>query len=137
MTSTAHKILIVDDEAHILQVLSLKLRNCGYDIATAVDGEDALHQAKSDIPDLIISDVQMPYMNGLELSHALSNDPVTSHIPIVILTARGHTLETSDTDIPNVRKVLSKPFSPRGIAELVSELLQGAPACDTGKSEAA
>ena len=64
--TTAHNILIVDDEAHILQVLSLKLRNCGYSIATAVDGEDALHQAKTDPPDLVITDVQMPYMNGLE-----------------------------------------------------------------------
>ena len=132
-----HKILIVDDEAHILQVLSLKLRNCGYDIATAIDGEDALYQVKSDPPDLIISDVQMPYMNGLEFAKALSSDSSTSHIPVVILTARGHTLEASDTDIPNIRKVLSKPFSPRGIAELVATLLKDVSTRDAGKSEAA
>jgi two-component system alkaline phosphatase synthesis response regulator PhoP len=132
-----HKILIVDDEAHILQVLSLKLRNCGYDIATAIDGEDALYQVTSDPPDLIISDVQMPYMNGLEFAKALSSDSSTSHIPVVILTARGHTLEASDTDIPNIRKVLSKPFSPRGIAELVATLLKDVSTRDAGKSEAA
>ena len=132
-----HKILIVDDEAHILQVLSLKLRNCGYDIATAIDGEDALYQVTSDPPDLIISDVQMPYLNGLEFAKALSSDSSTSHIPVVILTARGHTLEASDTDIPNIRKVLSKPFSPRGIAELVATLLKDVSTRDAGKSEAA
>ena len=121
--TTAHSILIVDDEAHILQVLSLKLRNCGYVVSTAVDGEDALHQVKTNPPDLVITDVQMPYMNGLELSQVLSDDSETTHIPVVVLTARGHTLEESDTDIPNVRKVLSKPFSPRGIAELCAELL--------------
>jgi two-component system alkaline phosphatase synthesis response regulator PhoP len=132
-----HKILIVDDEAHILQVLSLKLRNCGYDVATAIDGEDALYQVTSDPPDLIISDVQMPYMNGLEFAKALSSDSSTSHIPVVILTARGHTLEASDTDIPNIRKVLSKPFSPRGIAELVATLLKDVSTRDAGKSEAA
>jgi len=132
-----HKILIVDDEAHILQVLSLKLRNCGYDIATAIDGEDALYQVTSDPPDLIISDVQMPYMNGLEFAKALSSDSSTSHIPVIILTARGHTLEASDTDIPNIRKVLSKPFSPRGIAELVATLLKDVSTRDAGKSEAA
>jgi CheY-like chemotaxis protein len=125
--STTHSILIVDDEAHILQVLSLKLRNCGYAIATAVDGEDALHHVKVNPPDLVITDVQMPYMNGLEFAHALSEDPATAHIPVVVLTARGHTLETSDTDIPNVRKVLSKPFSPRGIAELCATLLKDTP----------
>ncbi len=137
MTGFSHKILIVDDEEHILQVLSLKLRNCGYDIATAVDGEDALHQVRANQPDLIISDVQMPYMNGLEFASALSNDCMTSHIPVVILTARGHALETSDTDIPNIQKVLSKPFSPRGIAELCAALLKDVPTQSTGKSEAA
>ena len=128
--TTTHSILIVDDEAHILQVLSLKLRNCGYTIYTAVDGEDALHQAKQNPPDLVITDVQMPYMNGLEFAHALSANSTTSHIPVVVLTARGHTLEISDTIIPNVKKVLSKPFSPRGIAELCVQLLaevQGRP----------
>lgn len=136
MTNSYH-ILIVDDEVHILQVLSLKLRNCGYSIATAVDGEDALHQAKSFPPDLVITDVQMPYMNGLEFAHALLTDKRTSHIPVVVLTARGHTLETSDTDLPNVRKVLSKPFSPRGIAELCAQLLVGVPHRSTGKQDAA
>jgi two-component system alkaline phosphatase synthesis response regulator PhoP len=137
MAGLTHKILIVDDEEHILQVLSLKLRNCGYHISTAVDGEDALLQVKANRPDLIISDVQMPYMNGLEFASALSNDKTTSHIPVVILTARGHTLETSDTDIPNIKKVLSKPFSPRGIAELCASLLANVPCRDSGTSEAA
>ncbi len=132
-----HNILIVDDEAHILQVLSLKLRNCGYEVFTAVDGEDALHQAKVNVPDLIISDVQMPYMNGLELSHALFEDSLTSKVPVIILTARGHTLEESDTDIPNVKQVLSKPFSPRRIAELVARLLIDTPARLKNQSEAA
>jgi CheY-like chemotaxis protein len=133
----AHTILIVDDEAHILQVLSLKLRNCGYSIATAVDGEDALYQVKACLPDLVITDVQMPYMNGLEFAHELSKDSKTAHIPVVVLTARGHTLETSDTDIPNVRKVLSKPFSPRGIAELCEKLLADVPIRTTENRDAA
>jgi CheY-like chemotaxis protein len=134
---TAHTILIVDDEAHILQVLSLKLRNCGYAVRTAVDGEDALHQVKTNTPDLVITDVQMPYMNGLELAHALYADKATSNVPIIVLTARGHNLEPSDTEIPNVRKVLSKPFSPRGIAELCAQLLAGISCNNTGKKDAA
>ncbi len=132
-----HKLLIVDDEAHILQVLSLKLRHCGYHITTAVDGEDALHQVKEDVPDLVITDVQMPFVNGLELAHSLHNDKNTTHIPVVVLTARGHTLATSDTDIPNVKKVISKPFSPRGIVELVEDLLKNTPITTSKTSEAA
>ena len=136
-THMTHKILIVDDEAHILQVLSLKLRHCGYDIATAVDGEDALYQAIEDPPDLVITDVQMPYMNGLEFAEALLENETTSHIPVVVLTARGHTLETSDTEIKNVRKVLSKPFSPRGVAQIVMQLLEDIPRRSSGTAEAA
>jgi DNA-binding response OmpR family regulator len=132
-----HKILIVDDEAHILQVLSLKLRHCGYLIITAVDGEDALYQVNADPPDLVITDVQMPFMNGLELAHAMCDNKKTAHIPVVVLTARGHTLATSDTDIANVRKVISKPFSPRGIVELVEKLLKETPARASNTSEAA
>ena len=120
----AYRILVVDDETHILQVLSLKLRNSGYEVSTAVDGEDALRKAIENPPDLIITDIQMPYMNGLELAVSLLGNKKTSHIPVVVLTARGHTLSACDTKIENVKKVLSKPFSPRGIAELVASLLQ-------------
>ena len=67
----------------------------------------------------------------------MHKDNATKHIPVVVLTARGHTLASSDTDIPNVKKVISKPFSPRGIVELVEELLKGAPATTTDTSEAA
>lgn len=132
-----HKILVVDDEAHILQVLSLKLRRCGYDVATAVDGQDALQQALESPPDLVITDVQMPYMNGIELSQALLDNKSTAHIPVVVLTARGHALDSFDTNISSVRKVLSKPFSPRGIAELVAQLLAEVPARSEEGSEAA
>ena len=137
MMNRTHTILIVDDEEHILQVLSLKLRNVGYHVITAVDGEDALLQVKFKHPDLIISDVQMPYMNGLEFAGELASNKSTASIPVVILTARGHALESIDTDIPNIKEVLSKPFSPRGIAELCASLLQDIPARPIGDSEAA
>ena len=101
-----HRILVVDDEAHILKVLSLKLRHCGYEVITAVDGEDALHTALNQSPDLVITDIQMPYMNGLELAVSLLGNKKTSHIPVVVLTARGHTLSACDTKIENVKKVL-------------------------------
>ena len=72
-----YRILVVDDETHILQVLSLKLRNSGFEVSTAVDGEDALRQALDNPPDLIITDIQMPYMNGIELCSALVENKAT------------------------------------------------------------
>ena len=65
------RILVADDEAHILHVVSMKLRNAGYEVVTAADGEEALELCKSECPDLLITDFQMPYMDGLQLCMAL------------------------------------------------------------------
>jgi two-component system, OmpR family, alkaline phosphatase synthesis response regulator PhoP len=123
----AKHILIIDDEAHIVQVLSLKLRNAGYEITTAVDGEEGLEIATrmTPPPDLIITDFQMPYMTGLELCRALATDRTTAHIPVIMLTARGYALEEADLAIGNIKDVLSKPFSPRAIVEQVQRMLGG------------
>ena len=122
------RILVVDDEAHILHVLSLKLRNAGYEVVTAVDGEDGYELACQHLPDLVITDFQMPYMTGLELCQALATNPPTAHIPVLILTARGYALDEDDLRIGNIKGVLSKPFSPRAVLQLVK---------DTVSSEAA
>ena len=121
----AGRILVVDDEAHILHVLSLKLRNAGYDVVTAVDGEDGLELARQALPDLVITDFQMPYMTGLELCRALAANGSTGHIPVLVLTARGYALEEKDLEIGNIKGVLSKPFSPRAVLQLVNETLAG------------
>ncbi len=120
-----HRILVVDDEQHILQVLSLKLRNAGFDVHTACDGEEGLHLARSLAPDLVITDVQMPYMTGLELSRVLAGDPSTAAMPVIILTARGYALGDDDIDTPNIVEVISKPFSPRAVIDLVHSALEG------------
>ena len=118
-----HRILIVDDEAHILQVLSLKLRNAGYEVLTAVDGEEAFECATRTVPDLVITDFQMPYMTGLELCKALAGNGPTAAIPVLMLTARGYALDAQDLALGNIRDVLSKPFSPRAVVERVERVL--------------
>lgn len=120
---TPHRILVVDDEAHILQVLSLKLRNAGYEVITAVDGEEAFEYASKQNPDLVITDFQMPYMTGLELCRALAGQASTAKIPVLMLTARGHALEAEDLELGNIKDVLSKPFSPRAVVEQIQRLL--------------
>lgn len=119
----SRRILVVDDESHILHVLSLKLRNSGFIVDTAVDGEDALHQLASTQPDLVITDLQMPYVNGVELCRSLLSDPATADIPVIILTARGYALGSEAATLSNVQKVVSKPFSPRTILEQVRRVL--------------
>lgn len=127
----SQRILVIDDEAHIVQVLSLKLRNAGYEVLTASDGEEGLDIVRSaDRPiDLIITDFQMPYMTGLELCKEMAKHGRWSKIPVLMLTARGYALEPEDLAIasgdgrPMIRNVLTKPFSPRAIVEHIQGIL--------------
>jgi two-component system alkaline phosphatase synthesis response regulator PhoP len=119
----SRRILVVDDESHILHVLSLKLRNSGFIVDTAVDGEDALHQISVVQPDLVITDLQMPYLNGLEVCRRLAAEDSTADIPVIILTARGYALGSDAAGLTNVRCVVAKPFSPRTILERVHAVL--------------
>ena len=120
------KILVADDESHILHVVSLKLRNAGYDVVTAKDGAEALELAQSEQPDLLITDYHMPQLSGLELCQKLKQDPLTSMIPAIMLTARGYHLEPQDTEQSGILRMLSKPFSPRQLLATVNEVLQRA-----------
>src|SRR5450432_2372294 len=92
------KILVADDESHILHVVSLKLRNAGFTVVTACDGQEALELAISEQPDLLITDYHMPQLSGLELCKRLKQDPQTAGIPAIMLTARGYDLEPHDTE---------------------------------------
>jgi CheY-like chemotaxis protein len=120
------RVLIVDDESHIVHVVSLKLRNNGYDVLTAQDGEEGLAIAREQQPDLLITDYQMPYMTGLELCLALQKEQPDEPIPALMLTARGFSLAKEYTDQANIVGLLSKPFSPREVLACVNETLASA-----------
>src|SRR6187551_2104615 len=117
-------ILVADDESHILHVVSLKLRNAGFKVLTARDGQEALEMAQQEKPDLLITDYHMPQLSGLELCQRLKQDPATSKIPAIMLTARGYHLEPADTEQSGILRMLSKPFSPRHLLDTVNEVLQ-------------
>lgn len=117
------KIVIADDETHILNVVSMKLRNAGFEVLTAEDGEEALELCNSESPALLITDFQMPYMSGLELCKALRQNVQTRDIPAIILTARGFDMEPDEMMTAGISSVLAKPFSPREILQKVNELL--------------
>ena len=116
-------ILVVDDESHILNVVSLKLRNAGFRVITATDGQEALDLAGQEHPDLVITDYHMPHLSGLELCQRLRQSETTSGIPAIMLTARGYQLEPRDTEQSGIRRMLSKPFSPRNLLATVNEVL--------------
>jgi len=118
-------ILVADDESHILHVVSLKLRNAGYRVLTANDGQEALELAQQERPHLLITDYHMPQLSGLEVCRRLKQDPSLPHIPVIMLTARGYHLEPQDTEQSGILKMLSKPFSPRQLLATVNDVLEG------------
>lgn len=116
-------ILIADDETHILNVLSIKLKNAGYEIITAEDGVEAYTLASEHQPDLIITDYQMPGLSGLELCSKLKCNPATNNVSAILLTARGFSISEEDMRLGNIREVIMKPFSPRQVLSRVQELV--------------
>jgi two-component system alkaline phosphatase synthesis response regulator PhoP len=120
---TPKRILVCDDEPHILNVVASKLRNAGFEVLTARDGQEGLQVAGRERPDLIVTDYQMPCLSGLEMCAKLRENPSTILTPVVMLTARGYSLSDDTLAQTNIRKVLVKPFSPREVLATVQELL--------------
>lgn len=117
-------ILAVDDEAHILHVVSLKLQNAGFTVITANDAEEALEAAATAAIDLLITDYQMPGMSGLDLARRIHSEPGRRNLPAMLLTAHGLALEQVELARAGITACMSKPFSPRDLLEKVNELLQ-------------
>jgi len=118
------KILIVDDEPGIRELVNSTLRLSGYQIFQAESGQKAIQIARAERPDLIIMDITMPGdIDGLEATHILKNDPETKGITIIILTAR-----IQDTDLEEGLKAgaddyFTKPFSPLELIKKMEEVL--------------
>jgi two-component system alkaline phosphatase synthesis response regulator PhoP len=117
------KILVADDESHILHVLTMKLRNAGYDVITAVDGEEALDLCLAERPDMVITDFQMPLKTGLELCRELHAHEATRDVPAMMLTARDFDLTPQELAEAGVSMVMAKPFAPREVLAKVRQLL--------------
>jgi two-component system, OmpR family, alkaline phosphatase synthesis response regulator PhoP len=117
------KALIVDDEIHILQVIAIKLRNNGFEVITANDGQKALEVALEQKPDVIVTDYQMPIMDGLGMIENLRKQEETSHIPVIMLTARNFAIEEQTIEQFKISACLSKPFSPRELLGKIEEVI--------------
>jgi CheY-like chemotaxis protein len=118
------KALVVDDEFHIVQVVSIKLKNNGFDVVTAENGSDGYELPSETLPDIIVSDYQMPIMSGVEMIQKLRQNPETAHIPVIMLTARGFAIEDDQKEQLKVSACLSKPFSPREVLQTIEDVLK-------------
>ncbi len=130
---TAKKLLLVDDEIHILRATEFKLAKAGFDVRCAGDGVEAWDQIQQDAPDMLITDLNMPRMDGLKLVKLLREDERFASIPVVMLTAKGYEVANElIRDEYRVARVMTKPFSPRELLALVQSLL---PAEDDAANE--
>ncbi len=117
------KALVVDDEIHIVHVVAIKLRNNGFEVITAGNGEDAFELACKNELDVVITDFQMPVMTGLELVEKLRQHEATSHLPVIMLTARGFAIDDEKKERLGISTFLSKPFSPRELLRSVEDVI--------------
>ena len=117
------RVLVADDELAILSVVAYKLRNAGLGVITANDGRQALELARSEVPDLVIIDYEMPGLNGLEVCLQLRAEAGTAQMPIIMLTAREMDIAEADVKRARISLVMSKPFSPREVLANAEELL--------------
>src|SRR5262245_10235968 len=118
------KILVVDDEQDAIDLIEYNLQNAGYRVITANDGVEALQKTRSSIPDLIVLDLMLPELDGLEVCKILRRDPATSNIPIIMLTAKASELDRVLGLEIGADDYVTKPFSPRELVLRVKKQLQ-------------
>jgi two-component system alkaline phosphatase synthesis response regulator PhoP len=121
---TGEKILVVDDEENIRELVRYNLAREGYQVTTVGSGEEALKQASSKPPDLIVLDLMLPGMDGFDVCRQLKNDSRTAHIPIVMLTVKG---EESDIVVGlelGADDYITKPFSPKVLLARIKTVLR-------------
>jgi len=114
-TGSGRKILIIEDESDVADLLTLNLRKAGFRTSTAADGASGLQKARDDRPDFLILDLMLPKMSGLEVCRILKSDTATSHIPILMLTAKAEEVDRIVGLEFGADDYVTKPFSPREI----------------------
>lgn len=118
----AKKVLAVDDERHILRLIQVNLERAGYQVLTAADGREALKKIADERPDLVVLDVMMPVMNGMETLKEIRANPESRNIPVIMLTAKAQDQDVFQGYSHGVDIYLTKPFNPIELLTFVNRL---------------
>ncbi len=137
MNSTpSNRILIVEDETDVVDMLTLNLRKAGgFTVSTAADGAAGLRKAREELPALIILDLMLPKMPGLEVCKVLKNDPATKHIPIIMLTAKAEEIDRIVGLEFGADDYVTKPFSPREIVLRIKAIMRRGTGASRGRED--
>lgn len=119
------RILLCDDEIHIIKAAEIKFRRAGFEVRCASDGQDAWETMQEWRPDILVTDCQMPRLNGIDLCRRCRACEATSNLPIVMLTAKGYELPRDELCREfGLSAILPKPFSPRELVHAVEQILE-------------
>jgi two-component system, OmpR family, alkaline phosphatase synthesis response regulator PhoP len=120
------RILLCDDEPHILRAAEFKFKRAGYDVICANDGQEGWEQIEQRRPDIVVTDCQMPRLSGLGLAERIRDTPATADLPVIMLSAKGFELPLADLRAQfGIRYLMAKPFSPRELFARVEAVLAG------------
>jgi two-component system phosphate regulon response regulator PhoB len=126
MVSKSHvrsKILVVDDEPEAVELVEFNLKQAGFSVVTAADGAEALNKARAASPNLIVLDLMLPEISGLEVCKMLRRDPATAGVPIIMLTAKAAEIDRVLGLELGADDYITKPFSPRELVLRIQKLL--------------
>jgi DNA-binding response OmpR family regulator len=118
------KIMVVDDEPHVIRSLGFVLSKEGYEVSSAGDGEDGLAKIRQLKPDLVFLDVMMPKKNGYEVCQEVKKDASLRDIHVIMLTAKGQEADREQGLTAGANEFMTKPFSPIAVIDKVRELLE-------------
>ena len=118
------KILVVDDEPYIVELLKLRLESNGYEVLIADDGDTGLEKAETEKPDLILLDVMMPTINGVEVCRLLKENQFTKHIPVILLTVKNQQKDRVLGLSAGSDFYIAKPYDPRDLLDKVNKAIQ-------------
>lgn len=128
MAAQAKRVLVVEDDPVVADLVRFNLERAGIEVATACNGQHALELLDQQAFDLVVTDYQMPRMNGAELCRKLRGESRWCETPVVLLTAKALELDLAELrEQLGVREVFSKPFSPRALTHTVQECLAVTP----------
>jgi len=119
-----YKILVVEDETDVIDMLDINLRAAGFNVITVEDGAGALAKIRAEIPSLIILDLMLPQMSGLEICKVLKSDIATRHIPVIMLTAKAEEVDKIVGLELGADDYVTKPFSPRELVLRINRSLR-------------
>ena len=118
-----NKILVVDDEADLVETLKFRLEIAGYDVNTAFDGQEGLKKARTENPDLVILDLMLPKLDGYRVCRMLKFDEKYKDIPIILFSARVQDSDIKMGEEQGADAYITKPFDPKALLAKIDELL--------------